>query len=57
MKNIFIWLWLGEKRKNGLELLSFTVGSKTLNIGNHVMLLLSQKELLLGKSSSKISSG
>lgn len=48
-ENIFLCLQLGEKRKNGLDLLSFTLGSKTLNIVNHVMLLLSQKELLLGK--------
>lgn len=57
MKIFSFGFLLGEQKKNGLELPSFTVGSKTLNIVNHVMLLLSQKELLLGKSSSKIVSG
>lgn len=57
-ENIFIWFWVRAQRKNGLELLGFMVGSKTLNkTFNHAMLLLSQKELLLGKSSSKIISG
>lgn len=57
-ENIFLWFWVGEQWKNGLELLGFMMGSKTSNkIFNHVMLLLSQKEMLLGKSSSKITSG
>lgn len=57
-ENIFIWFWVREQRKNGLQLLGFMVGSKTLNkTFNHAMLLLSQKELLLGKASSKIISG